>query len=929
MINIGIDLGTTNSVIAYTNVKPNGDVISNVVSVKRPVDMYNAAGGTSRLSTEKKATLPSCVYYVEEKNYAPIVGDFAKMQYSVRPHLVAKSIKSQMGKPYAEGLSPDVPDKTPAQISSQILKHLIKEASLALKTEIKDAIITVPANFDSAMCQATKEAAVIAGIKVKNDDGSDRPILLSEPNAVIYDLFNQIRNGEVPSTILDLSAPRKVLVFDIGGGTLDITMHEIKRRDGKSDSTLKVDEIATNRYTLLGGDDFDELIAEEMFDRYVNQYRSRGEIVSELKKKKASIMPQLRVFAENLKIELNESVSLGEDTSDGWGDEEGFSVGGNIHNTGYAYDDTFTQEEIEDILSVFMGNEMKYDDYKHISGIKETRNIIYPILDVLDKAQKKLNVDNVVIDAVIVNGGMSKFYMITDRLTSFFGFEPITLLDPDQAVARGAAVYHYLLTNVESDLTDDMKKAEGTAESPVVSKPESQPIAAAFKKTDNHIGIEWGKSILNDCLYLGLRNGVKDEIIPTGAELPYLSEIKTGYQIQNYQNEILIPIQSKNLDGTFRTISKGKLIFSKKSRAQNVAFQILMDVNKVITLTAWTYETDPQIKNEMGSANIAIDNSPVSKANGADKIIAPSGSVLNPADSLDTLIKLCNQLVKSHDTQRRKEIASKIRTESNSICRAANKKDFSTPIIKNLNTQLNDEVLHRLFTMSRRMFIEWTEDERNKVASLCISKLGGALNGMSASGPRKNTNIQAIYTLGFCGSEIQLNKLSKLHDRSEYQMACLYAHAVSKTCVDWIIDYFNADIKKLNSESGNHIPSSAYALGIALHNYTRDDINVKTVIKLVEKLYDAVKSGSLVTEQLTSCVLALGWICDQRSDTCWDIPNELLNKVYDLLDDVMWNIYDYAISEKCERPADVALKMINGDALSDEDEQFLLEKLNF
>lgn len=688
MINIGIDLGTTNSVIAYTNVKPNGDVISNVVSVKRPVDMYNAAGGTSRLSTEKKATLPSCVYYVEEKNYAPIVGDFAKMQYSVRPHLVAKSIKSQMGKPYAEGLSPDVPDKTPAQISSQILKHLIKEASLALKTEIKDAIITVPANFDSAMCQATKEAASLAGIKVKNNDGSDRPILLSEPNAVIYDLFNQIRNGEVPSTILDLSSPRKVLVFDIGGGTLDITMHEIKRRDGKSDSTLKVDEIATNRYTLLGGDDFDELIAEKMFERYVNQYRSRGEIVTELKKKKASIMPQLRVFAENLKIELNESVSLGEDTSDGWGDEEGFSVGGNIHNTGYAYDDTFTQEEIEDILSVFMGNEMKYDDYKHISCIKETRNIIYPILDVLDKAQKKLNVDKVVIDAVIVNGGMSKFYMIINRLTNFFGFEPITLLDPDQAVARGAAVYHYLLTNVESDLTDDMKKTDGTAESSVVPKPESQPIAAAFKKTDNHIGIEWGKSILNDCLYLGLRNGVKDEIIPTGAELPYLSEIKTGYQIQNYQNEILIPIQSKNLDGTFRTISKGKLVFSQKGNSRNVAFQILMDVNKVITMTAWTYATDPQVKSEIGSANIAIDNSPVSKANGADKIIAPSGSVLNPADSLDTLIKLCNQYVKTHDTQRRKEIASKIRTESNSICQAANKKDFSTPIIKNLNTQL-------------------------------------------------------------------------------------------------------------------------------------------------------------------------------------------------------------------------------------------------
>lgn len=83
--------------------------------------------------------------------------------------------------------------------------------------------------------------------------------------------------------------------------------------------------------------------------------------------------------------------------------------------------------------------------------------------------------------------------MIIDRLTNFFGFEPITLLDPDQAVARGAAVYHYLLTNVESDLTDDMKKTDGTAESSVVPKPESQPIAAAFKKQTTTLALNGAK----------------------------------------------------------------------------------------------------------------------------------------------------------------------------------------------------------------------------------------------------------------------------------------------------------------------------------------------------------------------------------------------------------------------------------------------------
>ena len=108
---VGIDLGTTNSVFATINEKPNGDVVSKVVEISRGVDMYSAMSGEARLTTMKKPTLPSCVYYRQEKNYEPLVGDFAKMQYPLRPHLVAKSIKSQMGRSLAEGLSSDIPDK--------------------------------------------------------------------------------------------------------------------------------------------------------------------------------------------------------------------------------------------------------------------------------------------------------------------------------------------------------------------------------------------------------------------------------------------------------------------------------------------------------------------------------------------------------------------------------------------------------------------------------------------------------------------------------------------------------------------------------------------------------------------------------------------------------------------------------------------------
>ena len=112
-LHVGIDLGTTNSVLATINFKLNGDAVSKVVDIKRPSTIFNTTSSEAKFSTEKKATLPSYVYYREENNYEPLVGDFAKSQYPLRSHLVAKSIKSQMGKPVAQGLSPDIPDKTP------------------------------------------------------------------------------------------------------------------------------------------------------------------------------------------------------------------------------------------------------------------------------------------------------------------------------------------------------------------------------------------------------------------------------------------------------------------------------------------------------------------------------------------------------------------------------------------------------------------------------------------------------------------------------------------------------------------------------------------------------------------------------------------------------------------------------------------------
>ncbi len=931
---VGIDLGTTNSVLATINEKANGDIVSKVVEIARAVDIYNSISTEPKLSTMKKPTLPSCIYYRQEKNYEPLVGDFAKMQYPLRPHLVAKSIKSQMGSQYAQGLSSDIPDKSPAQISSRILKHLLREASKIYRCDINDAVITVPANFDSAMCKATRDAAELAGIKVKNADGSERPVLLSEPNAVIYDLINQIHNGEISSRILDLKEKKRVLVFDLGGGTLDITMHEIKRR-GEIEDVLKVDEIATNRYTLLGGDDFDEEIAKTMYGRYIKQFSSHPDVVLKLRQKEKVIMPQLRVYAEHLKLDLNER--CGEDYSSGWDDEDEeieLTTGGNMGGIGYSYDDTFTKTEIEQIISIFMAPELVFDDYKRLDKITNTRNIIYPVLDVLYKASEKLGENQVVVDAVIVNGGMSKFYMVTDRLKEFFGFEPIVALDPDQAVARGAAVYHYYLHKYEQ-MQDDMRMLgeveAGQTEERERTEPSSAPVITAERERESvkpimpYMAIQWGNSILNDSLYLGVKNGAVHMIIPTGAELPYTSPIMTGFKVEPGQYMVAIPIKSQNLDGSYRIIANGNISF--KQRYPNgafVAFMIHMGSNKVITMKAWTSKDDAGYqKIEEGYVEIAIDNKERSKIK--TKFIAPSGSTLQPKSEVNNMLQLCQNYEKCRNKQERSNIAKRISVCVNNICNAGNKEEFSEVILEALHTISSEEPRQRLFIIARKIAHTWTDSEKSRLAQFCMSQISADLHGLFIGGPKVSTNIQAVYTLSTCGNIDQLSKLSALHPLSRYLQACLYTHAKTRTDLAWLQEEFEKDVKQATKKLNSNIQFSSYAIGVALRKDGARIMSPAMETKIVNQLCSVIQTGNLSSEELTCCILALGWICDQREQAS-EIETDVIYKVLSVIRNV-GDYYSPFVTMRCEKPREVAVKMVNGDLLNVDEEQFLLTKL--
>ena len=283
----GIDLGTTNSVMAYGNITNTGVLKPIVVDIDRKSE--NGSRSRGKL-------LPSVVFYYKdnEGRMVPEVGDYAKSRYGTKSGYVSKSVKSLMGQNEGVNLADEIEDQTPAAVSAQILKHMIRSAKSRLfQDEINDVIITVPASFDSDQCQATLDAAKYAGIDIDNQ----HDILLYEPKAVIYDFLQMQESGEIPSSVIDLSEPKNILVFDLGGGTLDVTIHRV----GYSDSgILNIKDIAISRYTQIGGDDFDELIANEMMKRFQEQNMITINI-----KRKEEVMCKLRRLAEHLKMDMS------------------------------------------------------------------------------------------------------------------------------------------------------------------------------------------------------------------------------------------------------------------------------------------------------------------------------------------------------------------------------------------------------------------------------------------------------------------------------------------------------------------------------------------------------------------------------------------------------------------------------------------------
>ncbi len=356
---IGIDLGTTNSVVA-------------VMEGGEPLVIANAEG--SRLT-------PSIVGFA--KNGERLVGQIAKRQAVANPDRTISSIKRHMGTGYKVRI--DDKDFTPQELSAQILQKLKQDAEAYLGQTVKQAVITVPAYFTDSQRQATKDAGAIAGLEVLR--------IINEPTAAA------LAYG------LDKGEDHTILVFDLGGGTFDVSILEL------GDGVFEVK--ATNGNNRLGGDDFDERVI--------------GWLVSEFRKESGidlsgdrMAMQRLKEAAEKAKIELSgvltTNINLPFITADQTGPKH--------------LDMNLTRAKFEELTS----------------------DLVEATMGPARQAMRDAGLDPKDIDKVILVGGSTRIPAVQEAIKKFLGKEPFKGVNPDECVAVGAAIQAGVLVGEVKDV---------------------------------------------------------------------------------------------------------------------------------------------------------------------------------------------------------------------------------------------------------------------------------------------------------------------------------------------------------------------------------------------------------------------------------------------------------------------------------------------
>ncbi len=357
---IGIDLGTTNSCVA-------------VMEGGEPVVIPNAEGSR---------TTPSVVAF--QKDGTRVVGQVAKNQAVANPDKTVISIKRKMGSDYKVKI--DDKAYSPQEISAMILSKLKADAEAYLGSKVTDAVITCPAYFTDAQRQATKDAGKIAGLNVLR--------IINEPTAAAlsYGLDKDKENS-------------KVMIYDLGGGTFDVSILEI------SDGVFEV--LATNGNNMLGGDDFDKKLMDYMADEF-----KKAHGVDLTKDKMA--MQRLKEAAEKAKIELSGTMSTTVSLP-----FISMTAAGPVH-----LDMEITRQKFEALIA----------------------DLVEKTAEPMRLAMKDAGLSYNDIDKVILVGGSTRVPCVVQKVKQLTGKEPFKGINPDECVAIGAAIQGGVLTGEVKDV---------------------------------------------------------------------------------------------------------------------------------------------------------------------------------------------------------------------------------------------------------------------------------------------------------------------------------------------------------------------------------------------------------------------------------------------------------------------------------------------
>lgn len=465
---LGIDLGTTNTVVARSFVDSNDKLITEVVQM----------GQMSNDNWEKYPTLPSMVYFDDD---GIIVGREAKRQREWDAENVVTNAKRFMGtqkKWKIDGDSYEAKD-----IAAMVLQHCKKTIDREGNMNYDTVVITVPASFNPDQIADTLRAAKQAGF-------SDNQVIIKhEPTAALLSFIDSEARKSRDERYIDFSETKRILVFDLGGGTCDTSVIDVQVDQNEFHFTEK----GIGRYQELGGIDFDAKLATGLLNAYFEQEQIfEGDISDE---EKEELYVKLRIAAETIKEKISSNIYAKMSMDDNV-DVESIKVKHNIpgFRNGKPYRISITKAEYDQYTKdLYIDNDVHY---KKFEDMDKNKNII----GVIRKTLEDYGIKKSSIDYAFVTGGMSQFLTVKQKVKEYLGCPVITPENPMEAVARGASIYQYYKIREDKD--------EGTG-------------VEVEKKGEGIVDT----MMLAEAILLDMNEGLPRVIIPKKTVVPYEGEI--------------------------------------------------------------------------------------------------------------------------------------------------------------------------------------------------------------------------------------------------------------------------------------------------------------------------------------------------------------------------------------------------------------------